>query len=88
MIRVWSGIEAYLPDMIPVIGPSATTPCLLHAFGFCGHGFQIAPGVGLCLSEMICDGATPTPLAPFAIDRFRTGVEASDKFRAEFDAPA
>ena len=88
LIRVWSGIEAYLPDMIPVIGPSETTPGLHHAFGFCGHGFQIGPGVGLCLSEMICDGATPTPLQPFAIGRFRGGVETSDKFRKEFDAPA
>ena len=61
VIRVWSGIEGYLPDMIPVIGPSETTPGLFHAFGFCGHGFQIGPGVGLCLSEMIVDGG-PRPL--------------------------
>lgn len=88
VIRVWSGIEAYLPDMIPIIGPSATTPGLFHAFGFCGHGFQIGPGVGLCVSEMICDGATPTPLAPFTIERFRAGVEVSEKFRKEFDAPS
>ena len=44
--RVWSGIEGYLPDMLPVIGWSRTTPGLLHAFGFSGHGFQLAPGVG------------------------------------------
>lgn len=85
VIRVWSGIEAYLPDMIPVIGPSGTTPGLFHAFGFCGHGFQIGPGVGLCLSEMILDGATPTPLEPFAITRFRTAATVSEKFRKEFD---
>lgn len=87
VIRVWSGVEGYLPDMIPVIGPSATTPGLFHAFGFCGHGFQIGPGVGLCLSEMICDGATPTPLDAFAIGRFQRGVATSEKFRKEFDAP-
>lgn len=85
VIRVWSGIEAYLPDMIPVIGPSETTPGLFHAFGFCGHGFQIGPGVGLCLSEMILDGATPTPLEPFAIGRFRSATTVSEKFRKEFD---
>ncbi|WP_293796308.1 FAD-binding oxidoreductase [uncultured Bosea sp.] len=85
VIRVWSGIEAYLPDMIPVIGPSETTPGLFHAFGFCGHGFQIGPGVGLCLSEMIVDGATQTPLGPFSIGRFRSGPTVSDKFRKEFD---
>ena len=52
VIRVWSGIEAYLPDMIPVIGPSETTAGLFHAFGFCGHGFQIGPGVGSVLAEI------------------------------------
>ena len=70
VIRVWSGIEGYLPDMLPVIGPSATTPGLLHAFGFCGHGFQLGPGVGLVLSELLLDGGSQTPLAPFAIERF------------------
>ncbi|POR55503.1 NAD(P)/FAD-dependent oxidoreductase [Bosea psychrotolerans] len=85
VIRVWSGIEGYLPDMIPVIGPSLTMPGLFHAFGFCGHGFQIGPGVGLCLSEMIVDGATSTPLEPFSIGRFRESVAVSEKFRKEFD---
>ncbi len=85
VIRVWSGIEAYLPDMIPVIGRSGTTPGLFHAFGFCGHGFQIGPGVGLSLSEMILDGETPTPLEPFAITRFRRAAAVSEKFRKEFD---
>jgi sarcosine oxidase subunit beta len=86
VIRVWSGIEGYLPDMLPVIGPSATTPGLLHAFGCCGHGFQIGPGIGLCLSEIIIDGATPTPLAPFSIARFKDAVAVNEKFRQEFDA--
>ena len=86
VIRVWSGIEGYLPDMLPVIGPSATTPGVLHAFGFCGHGFQLGPGVGLCLSEIIIDGATETPLDPFSIARFQKAVEVSDKFKREFDA--
>ncbi|KAB0265941.1 NAD(P)/FAD-dependent oxidoreductase [Microvirga brassicacearum] len=86
VIRVWSGIEGYLPDMLPVIGQSETTPGLIHAFGFCGHGFQIGPGVGLCLSEIIVDGHTETPLSPFAIGRFQQEIEVSDKFKREFDA--
>jgi sarcosine oxidase subunit beta len=85
VIRVWSGIEGYLPDMIPVIGESLTTKGLFHAFGFCGHGFQIGPGVGLCLSEMILDGGTPTPLDAFSIGRFREAATVSEKFRKEFD---
>jgi sarcosine oxidase subunit beta len=87
VIRVWSGIEGYLPDMIPVIGRSETTPGLFHAFGFCGHGFQIGPGVGLFLSEMIVDGTKPAPLEPFSITRFRTAATVSEKFHKEFDHP-
>lgn len=86
VLRVWSGIEGYMPDMLPVLGPSATTPGLLHAFGFCGHGFQLAPGVGEVLSELLIDGGTQTPLAPFAITRFAEGraVDAA-KLKGEFD---
>ena len=70
VIRVWSGIEGYVSDMLPVIGPSQTTPNLIHAFGFCGHGFQLSPGVGIVLSEVIVDGASPTPLDGHGIGRF------------------
>ena len=51
----------YMPDDIPIMGPSGKVSGLFYAFGFCGHGFQIGPGVGLCLSEMIVDGSTPMP---------------------------
>src|SRR5437868_8428676 len=34
VIRSWTGVEGAMPDDQPVIGPSCTTPGLLHAFGF------------------------------------------------------
>jgi len=70
IIRTWTGIEGIMPDSIPVIGPSRTTPGLFHAFGFSGHGFQLGPAVGAVLSELIMDGKTPTPIAAFDIGRF------------------
>jgi sarcosine oxidase subunit beta len=70
VVRVWSGIESYLPDDIPVIGPSANVSGLFYAFGFCGHGFQLGPGVGDVLAELIDTGATTTPIDPFHIRRF------------------
>lgn len=70
LIRVWSGIEAALPDNVPVLGPSLTTPGLFHAFGFSGHGFQIGPAVGVVLSELAIDGRTETPIEPFTMGRF------------------
>lgn len=85
IIRVWSGVEAYLPDMLPIIGPSETTAGLFHAFGGSGGGFQIGPAVGLCLSNMILGRANEVPLEPYAISRFKSTVQASDKLKSEFD---
>ena len=70
VIRTWSGCEGYLADMLPVMGPSGTTPGLFHAFGFSGHGFQIGPGVGDTLAELIATGTTDIPLHDFRIERF------------------
>ncbi|WP_332680913.1 NAD(P)/FAD-dependent oxidoreductase [Bosea sp. (in: a-proteobacteria)] len=69
-IRFWSGTEGAMPDRNPVIGPSLTTPGLFHAFGFTGAGFQIAPGVGEVLAELVRDGTTTTPIESFSIGRF------------------
>lgn len=76
IIRVWSGIESYLPDDIPVLGPSSTTSGLYYAFGFCGAGFQLGPGVGDVLAELVDTGATSTPIAPYSIARFQRQSEA------------
>lgn len=70
IIRVWSGIESYLPDSLPIMGPSGTVDGLYYAFGFCGHGFQLGPGVGDVMAELICTGSTSTLIEPFSIRRF------------------
>jgi sarcosine oxidase subunit beta len=70
VIRTWSGIEGYMDDDIPVIGPSAKVPGLFYAFGFCGHGFQLGPGVGDAMAELIDTGKCATPLEPFHVVRF------------------
>ena len=70
VIRSWSGIDGQMPDGIPVISPSRTTPGLFHAFGFSGHGFQLGPAIGAILAELVLDGRTDVPLEPFRIDRF------------------
>jgi sarcosine oxidase subunit beta len=77
VIRVWSGIESYLPDDRPIMGPSARISGLYYAFGFCGHGFQLGPGVGDTMAELIDTGRTTTPLEPFAIARFAAAAAAS-----------
>ena len=86
VIRVWSGIEGYLPDMLPVMGWSRTTQSLLHAYGFCGHGFQLSPGVGYTLAEMIDEGQARIPIDAFAIDRFARSRPDQERLTGEFDA--
>jgi sarcosine oxidase subunit beta len=70
LIRTWSGVEGETPDSNPIIGASRTVPRLLHAFGFSGGGFLLAPGVGEVLADLIVHGSTSTPLDAFSIDRF------------------
>lgn len=70
IIRVWSGVEGYLPDSLPVMGPSHKVSGLFYAFGFCGAGFQVGPGVGDVMAELIDTGSTSTPIEPFHIKRF------------------
>lgn len=70
IVRAWAGIEARMPDDIPVIGPSSTHEGAYHAFGFSAHGFQLGPIVGSVLAELIMTGATNLPIQPFSITRF------------------
>lgn len=71
IIRVWTGIEGYMDDSLPVMGPSATTSGLFYAFGFSGSGFQIGPGVGQTMAELIATGATGIDLSPYRVERVR-----------------
>lgn len=70
VIRVWSGVESYLPDGEPVIGPSSKVDGLFYAFGFNGAGFQIGPGVGETMAELLGTGNAAIPLDVFSIARF------------------
>jgi len=77
IVRCWAGFEGRMSDDIPVIGPSAASPQAFHAFGFSGHGFQLAPIVGKILADLIADGATDLPIEPFAVERFADAANRS-----------
>jgi len=63
-----------MPDDIPVIGPSSTSPGVFHAFGFSAHGFQLGPIVGSLIAELVSSGRTNLPIGAFRIDRFRAAA--------------
>jgi sarcosine oxidase subunit beta len=77
IVRAWAGIEGRMADDIPVIGPSARHPGVWHQFGFSAHGFQMAPAVGAIVAELVTQGRTAFPVAPFAIGRFATAPAAA-----------
>lgn len=68
--RSWAGIEGAMPDAIPVIGASTTSPGVIHAFGFSAHGFQLGPIGGRIVADLVETGATALPIGPFSIARF------------------
>ena len=72
--RMWAGLEAYMPDNLPVIGPSVRAKNAWHAFGFSAHGFQMGPIVGQVMAELISRGESSYLLDAFRIDRFERKV--------------
>jgi sarcosine oxidase, subunit beta len=83
VIRTWTGIEGYVADMMPVLGPSSTTPGLFHACAFSGHGLQLGPAACLALTELIVDRGTRMPIAAFDISRFGAAAAAPGRPLAE-----
>ena len=70
ILRAWAGIEARMPDDLPVLCGSARHQGTFHQFGFSGHGFQLAPGVGALMAELIATGRSNLAIASFDIARF------------------
>ena len=70
IVRAWAGIEAFMPDNIPVIGRSGTNENAYHAFGFSAHGFQLTPIVGKIIADLIIEDQSDIPIDAFSIKRF------------------
>ena len=70
IVRAWAGLEARTTDDLPVFGPSAIQKGLYHQFGFSLHGFQLGPGAGAVMAELIVNGGTQTRIGDLGIDRF------------------
>ena len=70
----WSGVYDVTPDWHPAVGRVPGTDRVYVAAGFSGHGFKLAPAVGLALAELICDhGERTFDLAPLDPARFARG---------------
>ncbi len=58
------------PDMNFLLGTHPEHANVHMATGLSGHGFKFASVIGEVLADLVTEGATGMPLAPFAPDRF------------------
>jgi sarcosine oxidase, subunit beta len=70
--RAWAGVEGFTDDALPVLSRSQTASNLTYSFGYCGSGFQLGPGCGKLVSELVLDARASLPLDAFSIARFAT----------------
>ena len=71
LVRTWAGEMDECADKVPVIDRCDAVDGLAIACGFTGHGFGIAPIVGILLSELALDGKASTlSTEAFRWDRF------------------
>jgi len=83
IVRTWTGLEGGTPDGIPIIGPSSKHPGVWHVFGFCGHGFLLAPAVGELVASSLVQGKLDERLRHFSPRRFAKTVAPSAVGAAE-----
>lgn len=72
MVRQWTGLVIETADMAPVLGPVPEVEGFVLDCGWV-YGFMGAPGAAALLAEQIATGRTPEVLAPFGIERLRSG---------------
>lgn len=68
--RVWAGLEAKTEDYIAIAGLSPSAPGLMHLFGFCGHGFQLVPVLGVAAADLLLQGITDINIGNLSPTRF------------------
>ena len=67
----YAGLYTTTPDLHPVIGGVDGVEGLYVCTGFSGHGFKLAPAVGIVMAELILDGQARTvDIASLRLSRF------------------
>ncbi len=69
ILRAWSGLYDDTPDGFPVIGEDPRRPGFVHANGFGGHGFMLAPAASLRVARAVM--GEPVDLDPGAFSPAR-----------------
>lgn len=71
----YAGLYTSTPDLHPIIDQVHGIDGLYLCTGFSGHGFKLAPAVGICMAEMILDGGSKlVDLTSLRMSRFAEGA--------------
>jgi glycine/D-amino acid oxidase-like deaminating enzyme len=78
----WTGLYDVTPDWNPVLGPHPEIDGLWLAYGFSGHGFKLAPAVGLLLAQAVLGQPGVVPIDTFSLARFAQGRLLAGRYGA------
>ena len=76
----WSGLYDVTPDWQPIV--DWVDANVLACVGLSGHGFKLAPALGLLAAELV-EGGPRTFGNPFALDRLRRGAHRASRYSAK-----
>jgi sarcosine oxidase subunit beta len=78
LMRQWGGLVDMTEDIAPVLGP---VPGIKGFILDCGwvYGFMGAPAGGKYLADYMLSGEMPVEIAPFGLERFKTGELVHDQ---------
>lgn len=69
VLRCWAGIVEITPDQMTII-ERLEEPAGMIIATTSGHGFGMAPSMGVALAELALEGRTSMPIARLGLDRF------------------
>jgi sarcosine oxidase subunit beta len=72
VLRAWSGFYDDTPDGLPVIGEDPRLGGFVHANGFGGHGFMLAPAASRRVAQAVLGERSDLDPSLFSIARFLT----------------
>ena len=80
-LRGWSGLFTITPDWHPILDKAGQIDGLYVAVGFSGHGFKLAPMIGVTMAELIVNGrADSIDISQLGMDRFASGRSLRSRY--------
>ncbi|MBI1723629.1 MAG: glycine oxidase ThiO [Gemmatimonadetes bacterium] len=72
--KTWSGLRPMTPDGLPIIGRDPDVAGLIYATGHGRNGILLGPLTGEIVRDLVVQGETSWPIAPYSISRFSSAA--------------